>query len=116
MDCARAAKHIRALRRLQEGAQPSGRLSAVQFCVVILPFYAFQFWFIQRVCFVSSMSSAVHGLLQRENPDALCVTRDFPIDANVVAKFPQGTKILSADPYGTSAWTITARLLVELPN
>ncbi|KAL6855465.1 hypothetical protein ACO1O0_006612 [Amphichorda felina] len=38
---------------------------------------------------------------------------DFPIDGNVLAKFPAGTKLVSASPFGTSAWTVTARLHVE---
>lgn len=41
---------------------------------------------------------------------------DFPLDESVIEKFPPGTKILSANRYGTSAWTATARLDVELPD
>lgn len=62
------------------------------------------------------MSEAVHNLLDRTCPDALFVAGDFPLDDNVVAAFPEGTKILSANRFGTSAWTVTARLHVELPD
>ena len=41
---------------------------------------------------------------------------DFPLDANVLANFPNGTKVLSTDKFGTSAWTTTARINVELPD
>jgi protein-ribulosamine 3-kinase len=62
------------------------------------------------------MSETVHNLLNRSHSEALFVEGDFPIDENVLAKFPEGTKFLSANQYGTSAWTITARLNVELPD
>lgn len=41
---------------------------------------------------------------------------DFIVDENVVAKFPEGTKVLSAYRFGTSAWTATARLHIEMPD
>lgn len=41
---------------------------------------------------------------------------DFSLDENVLAAFPEGTKVLSCDRFGTSDWTITARLHVELPD
>lgn len=47
---------------------------------------------------------------------SLSVAGDFSLDENVVAKFPEGTKILSAYRFGTSAWTTTARLHIELPD
>jgi protein-ribulosamine 3-kinase len=62
------------------------------------------------------MSKAVHDLFDRANSDSFSVAGDFPLDINVVAKFPDGTKILSANRFGTSAWTITARLIVEMPD
>lgn len=65
---------------------------------------------------ITSMSETVHNLLNRSHSEALFVQGDFPLDENVIAKFPEGTKILSANRYGTSAWTITARLNVELPD
>lgn len=49
-------------------------------------------------------------------PSGLSVAGDFSLDENVVAKFPEGTKFLSAYRFGTSAWTATARLHIELPN
>ncbi|KAK4691701.1 hypothetical protein P7C71_g5355, partial [Lecanoromycetidae sp. Uapishka_2] len=62
------------------------------------------------------MSEAVHDLLNDQRPNALNVPEDFPLDDNVVASFPNGSKILSANRFGTSAWTITARITVELPD
>jgi protein-ribulosamine 3-kinase len=62
------------------------------------------------------MSEAVHDLLNDPRPDALFVCGDFPLDENVLANFPKGTKVLSANRFGTSAWTITARINVELPG
>lgn len=41
---------------------------------------------------------------------------DFPLDDNVQASFPKGTKVLSCDRFGTSDWTATAQLHVELPD
>ena len=54
-----------------------------------------------------------------EMPDLIAasgraIAGDFPLDENVVAKFPAGTKVLSANRFGTSAWTSTARIHVEL--
>jgi fructosamine-3-kinase len=62
------------------------------------------------------MSATIQTLLNRSNPEALVVEGDFPLDRSVVAVFPEGTKFLSAVRYGTSAWTITARLSIELPD
>jgi protein-ribulosamine 3-kinase len=62
------------------------------------------------------MSAAVHELLKRSQSDTLFAHGDFPVDVNVVAKFPEGTKVISANRWGTSAWTITARLEIELSD
>lgn len=62
------------------------------------------------------MSETVHHLLTRSPSEALSAEGDFPLDENVLNQFPPGTRILSANQYGTSAWTITARLTVELPD
>ena len=59
---------------------------------------------------------AVHNLLNDRRPDAFFVSGDFPVDENVVASFPNGTKVLSANRFGMSAWTITASINVELPD
>jgi protein-ribulosamine 3-kinase len=65
-----------------------------------------------------SMSTAIHEFLQAgdDAPGSLPVAGNFPVDENVVAKLPEGARIVSADRHGTSAWTVTARLLVELPD
>jgi protein-ribulosamine 3-kinase len=65
---------------------------------------------------VANMSATIQTLLNRSHPEALVVEGDFPLDRSVVAVFPEGTKFLSAVRYGTSAWTITARLSIELPD
>lgn len=41
---------------------------------------------------------------------------DFRVDDNVLGQFPPGTKVLSARRYATSAWTVTARLRLALPD
>lgn len=41
---------------------------------------------------------------------------DFPIDEGILAKFPPGTKVISANRYGLSQWTVTARLNVRFPD
>lgn len=62
------------------------------------------------------MSEVVHDLLNDLHPDALRVSGDFPLDERVIASFPDGTKVLPANRFGTSAWTVTAGINVELPN
>ncbi|CAI6043850.1 unnamed protein product [Clonostachys chloroleuca] len=42
--------------------------------------------------------------------------KKFSVDSNVLEKFPAGTKILSADPFGTSAWTVTTRLQLQMED
>lgn len=61
-------------------------------------------------------SEVVHDLLNDLRPDALRVSGDFPLDERAIASFPNGTKVLSANGFGTSAWTITAGINVELPD
>ncbi|KEY73635.1 hypothetical protein S7711_09676 [Stachybotrys chartarum IBT 7711] len=41
---------------------------------------------------------------------------NFDVDENVLAKLPAGSRILSAGLFGTSAWTVTARLQAQLPD
>ena len=62
------------------------------------------------------MSGTVHGLLNGPQPKSLSIAGDFPLDENVAAEFPKGTKFISANRHGTSAWTITAQIIVELPD
>ncbi|OJD32068.1 vegetative incompatibility protein het-e-like protein [Diplodia corticola] len=64
------------------------------------------------------MSATAPELLHRAPPDhPLPPPIGFPIDAEaILAKFPAGTKLLSATPSGTSAWTTTACLHVEFPS
>ncbi|KAL9045349.1 MAG: hypothetical protein Q9214_001592 [Letrouitia sp. 1 TL-2023] len=62
------------------------------------------------------MSEAIHNLLTDQQPSAISDSGDFPLDENFLTKFPSGTKVLNAARFGTSAWTITARITVELPD
>ncbi|KAK5745506.1 hypothetical protein LTR17_001376 [Elasticomyces elasticus] len=62
------------------------------------------------------MSGAVHHLLDGGCSDQSHIEGDFPIDKSVFAALPQGIKIISAQPYGTSAWTVTARIKAILPD
>src|SRR5947208_250673 len=63
------------------------------------------------------MSDAIHSLLNNLHPRVrLPPFGNFPLDENVVAHFPEGTKVLTADNYGSSAWTVTARINVELAD
>ncbi|KAL0256858.1 hypothetical protein SLS55_007667 [Diplodia seriata] len=63
------------------------------------------------VCWKSGLQ-----LTGREDTNAKAKVLGFLVDPEVLAKFPAGTKILSATPFGTSAWTITACLQVSLPR
>ncbi|KAL9116942.1 MAG: hypothetical protein Q9187_006527, partial [Circinaria calcarea] len=63
------------------------------------------------------MSDTVHSLLTRPPLGAQStIGGDFPLDENVIAHFPDKTSVLSADRYGSSAWTVTARISVELAD
>lgn len=63
------------------------------------------------------MSDTVHSILHRPQPRfSSTIGGDFPLDENVITHFPAGTKVLSADRYGSSAWTITARITTELAD
>lgn len=62
------------------------------------------------------MGETVHALLNEMRPDAFSNSGHFPLDENVLASFPTGSKVLSAEGYGESNWTTTARIDVELPD
>lgn len=63
------------------------------------------------------MSGTVHTLLQCPQPGASsAIDGDFPVDENVTAHLPEGARVLSAHRYGSSAWTITARITTELAD
>ncbi|KAK8197608.1 Fructosamine kinase-domain-containing protein [Phyllosticta capitalensis] len=38
------------------------------------------------------------------------------VDDNVLAKFPPGTRVISANRFGKAAWSSSARLILELPG
>lgn len=59
------------------------------------------------------MSETVHGLLECPQPESVSVPGDFPLDKNVIAELPTGSKVVSANRSGTSAWTITGQVVVE---
>jgi len=63
------------------------------------------------------MSATVHSIFQQPQPGtASTVGGDFPLDENVISCLPQNTKFLSAERYGSSAWTVTARITTELAD
>lgn len=41
---------------------------------------------------------------------------NFTVDKGILEVLPEGTKVLKASSYGTSAWTRTARIDVELAD
>lgn len=66
------------------------------------------------------MSTAIHELLNNDKTAASHgiqgIQGGFPVDEAVIEAMPTGTKVVSAEPYGYSAWTITARISVILPD
>ena len=66
------------------------------------------------------MSKAIHDLLNDEKTSTshglAGVQGNFPLDEAVLDAMPEGTRILSAEAYGYSAWTITARVATVLPD
>lgn len=62
------------------------------------------------------MSSTVHDLLDRLQPDVLAVNGNFPLDQNVIAALPTGTRVLSSDRSGTSTWAFSARITAEVAD
>ncbi|KAK3934345.1 Fructosamine kinase-domain-containing protein [Diplogelasinospora grovesii] len=62
------------------------------------------------------MSKALQSLIDISHNTSLPFAGDFHVDDNVLAKFPEGTTIVSAHHFGTSAWTVTARLHLKLPH
>lgn len=55
----------------------------------------------------------MHDLLGNGAHNPLAVSGDFPLDGNIFSMFPSDTRILSANKFGQSAWTLTARLDTE---
>jgi protein-ribulosamine 3-kinase len=79
------------------------------------------------------MSTLVHNLVSARQSSNQRFGGDFPLDDAViqskcsdmkiqerstlsVLELPEGTKILSADSYGFSAWTVTARISTILAD
>ncbi|KAK7900981.1 hypothetical protein LTR67_003267 [Exophiala xenobiotica] len=56
------------------------------------------------------MSSVVHDLLKHEKPSSSTIAGDIALDDNVIRSFPAGTRVVSANKFGQSKWTVTARL------
>lgn len=48
--------------------------------------------------------------------ETLAGVGDFPIDDGILATFPPGTQVISANRYGLSQWIVTARLHVKFPD
>jgi fructosamine-3-kinase len=62
------------------------------------------------------MGDALQALIDATRGTSLAFEGDFRVDDDILAKFPEGTKVISARSFGTSAWTVTARLHLELPT
>lgn len=62
------------------------------------------------------MDRGLPSLIESSHAISQQYSGDFRVDPNVLAKFPEGTAVLSADSFGTSAWTVTARLHLKLPD
>lgn len=63
-----------------------------------------------------TMAHKLSSLIESSRAVSQPYPGDFRVDDNVLAKFPEGTTILSADSFGTSAWTVSARLHLKLPD
>lgn len=62
------------------------------------------------------MSSPLQRLIDLSLGTNFPYEGDFRVDGNVLGQFPPGTKVLSARRSATSAWTVTARLQLALPD
>ncbi|KAI0183666.1 Fructosamine kinase-domain-containing protein [Xylaria flabelliformis] len=62
------------------------------------------------------MDASLQSLIDISHGDSFPYSGDFRVDDNVLAQFPDQTQILSANRSGTSAWTVTARLDLKLPD
>lgn len=62
------------------------------------------------------MNTSLQSLVDSSHGGSFPYPGDFRVDDNVLAQFPDKTQILSANRFGTSAWTVTARLHLKLPD
>ncbi|KAI0540427.1 Fructosamine kinase-domain-containing protein [Xylaria digitata] len=62
------------------------------------------------------MGTTLQSLIDSSHGTSFPYPGDFRVDSNVLAQFPVGTRILSANRFGASTWTVTARLHLKLPN
>ena len=62
------------------------------------------------------MSEALQALIDVSRGHNMPYDGDFRVDNNVLRSFPEGTKVITASRFGTSAWTVTARLHLLLPD
>ena len=62
------------------------------------------------------MSSSVHSLIRWPQPGISNIAGDFPVDKIVVSYLPKEAKVLAVDRYRSSTWTVTARILTEMPD
>ena len=61
------------------------------------------------------MTSFTHELPESLRDESLN-KGNFPVDKNVIAHFPPGSQVLSANRYGSSAWTVIRVIITELPD
>jgi protein-ribulosamine 3-kinase len=62
------------------------------------------------------MGKTLQSLIDRFYGSSQQYAGDFRLDDNIIAKFPEGTEVVSANRYGTSAWAATARLHLKFPD
>jgi protein-ribulosamine 3-kinase len=63
-----------------------------------------------------SNTPTLQALIDNSHADGSLYDGNFRVDNEVLRQFPEGTKVLSAHRFGASAWTVTARLHLELPD
>ena len=62
------------------------------------------------------MSTLIHDVI-KDHKQISGIAGNFPLDEAVIdALRPLGATVISADSYGSSAWTITARVLTQMAS
>ncbi|KAI0803793.1 Fructosamine kinase-domain-containing protein [Xylaria sp. FL0064] len=62
------------------------------------------------------MNAGLQSLIDSSHGDSFPYPGDFRVDDNVLAQFPAGTQILSANRLPKSEWSVAARLHLKVPG